>query len=159
MKRIMGVVGLYFIIGFCSVYANDAIEGYWRSMDDRSGEPLSIIEFKKQSNGKYTGTIIHRYKSVRGTQLENCEKCPEPFKGKPLLGLQIIWDLEKDPNKPNNYIKGRLVEPRTGNIYNGRGNLASDGRKLYMRGYIGVSVLGRTQVWLRVNDLAAEIAK
>lgn len=158
MKHIIsGLITLgIFGIGMSSLHAANSIEGYWRSMDDRTGEPLSVIEFKKQANNTYTGTIVHRYKSVRGTQLDTCAKCPEPFKNKPLLGLQIIWNLESDPKKPNYYINGKLVEPKTGNIYSGRGNLTSDGRKLYMRGYMGVAMLGRTQVWLRIQDLEAE---
>ena len=157
MKKTWILLGLIQLTASTIIYANQSIEGYWRSMDDRTGEPLSIIEFKKAANGTYTGTIVHRYKTIRGVRLDTCAKCPEPFKDKPLLGLQIIWDLKNDPNKPNNYINGKLVEPRTGNIYNGRGNLTSDGRKLYMRGYMGVSMLGRTQVWLRINDFNAEI--
>ena len=154
MKTYIAKLMIMFMVS--TAYASDSIEGYWRSMDDRSGEPLSVIEFKKQSNGTYTGTIVHRYKSTRGVTLDTCAKCPEPFKGKPLLGLQIIWGLKPDPSKPSSYIDGKLVEPKTGSIYNGRGHLTSDGRKLYMRGFLGVAALGRTQVWLRVNDLEAE---
>lgn len=133
------------------------LEGYWRSMDDRTGEPLSIIEFKKQTNGTYTGTIVHRYANATGFTMTHCTKCPAPFTNKPLLGLEFFSGLTQDPKKPDTYINGKIVEPKSGNIYNGKARVSSDGRRLHLRGYQGVSILGRTQVWLRVNDFQEAI--
>ena len=129
-------------------------EGFWKSIDDRTGEQLSIIELKKKPDNTYTGTIVYRYPVPGGAVLTNCVKCPEPFKNKPILGLQIAWGLKEDPKKPNQYIDGRVLEPKTGNIYKGKAQLSADGKRMRMRmrGYMGISALGRTQVWIRTDS-------
>ncbi|WHP06561.1 DUF2147 domain-containing protein [Acinetobacter corruptisaponis] len=128
-------------------------EGYWKSIDDRTGEQLSIVEVKKKPDGTYTGTIVYRYPILNGgATLTNCVKCPEPFKNKPILGLQIAWGLKEDPKNPDHYIDGRVLEPKTGNIYKGKAQLSADGKRMRMRGYMGISALGRTQVWIRTDS-------
>ena len=127
-------------------------EGFWKSIDDRTGEQLSIIELKKKPDNTYTGTIVYRYPVPGGAVLTNWVKCPEPFKNKPILGLQIAWGLKEDPKKPNQYIDGRVLEPKTGNIYKGKAQLSADGKRMRMRGYMGISALGRTQVWIRTDS-------
>ncbi|WP_439709057.1 DUF2147 domain-containing protein [Acinetobacter junii] len=129
-----------------------SLEGYWRTIDDKTGEQLSIIELKKKPDNTYTGTIVYRYPVPGGAVLTNCVKCPEPFKNKPILGLQIAWGLKEDPKKPNQYIDGRVLEPKTGNIYKGKAQLSADGKRMRMRGYMGISALGRTQVWIRTDS-------
>lgn len=79
-------------------------------------------------------------------------KCPEPFKDKPILGLEIAWNIKENPNKPNEFIDGRILEPKTGNIYKGKATLEANGKRVRMRGYIGVSLLGRSQVWIRTHS-------
>lgn len=65
-------------------------ERYWKSSDDRTGEQLSIVEIKKKPDATYTATIVYRYSVPGGGNiLTNCVKCPEAFKNKPILGLQI----------------------------------------------------------------------
>jgi len=147
-----GIVGL--IIAFASVTGFAAsIEGYWKSIDDRTGEQLSIVEIKKKPDNTYTGTIVYRYPVPGGSNvLTTCVKCPEPYKNKPILGLQIASGLKEDPKNPNHYIGGRILEPKTGNIYKGKAQLSADGKRLRMRGYMGISALGRTQVWIRTDS-------
>ena len=147
-----GIVGL--IIAFASVTGFAAsIEGYWKSIDDRTGEQLSIVEIKKKPDNTYTGTIVYRYPVPGGgSVLTNCVKCPEPFKNKPILGLQIASGLREDPKNPNHFIDGKILEPKTGNFYKGKAQLSADGKRLRMRGYKGVSALGRTVVWLRTDS-------
>jgi uncharacterized protein (DUF2147 family) len=148
MKGLMGMS-----LALCSLMTFAATpEGFWKSIDDRTGEQLSIIEVKKKPDNTYTGTIVYRYPVPGGAVLTNCVKCPEPFKNKPILGLQIAWGLKEDPKKPNQYIDGRVLEPKTGNIYKGKAQLSADGKRMRMRGYMGISALGRTQVWIRTDS-------
>jgi uncharacterized protein (DUF2147 family) len=146
-----GLMGMSLVL--CSLMTFAATpEGFWKSIDDRTGEQLSIIEVKKKPDNTYTGTIVYRYPVPGGAVLTNCVKCPEPFKNKPILGLQIAWGLKEDPKKPNQYIDGRVLEPKTGNIYKGKAQLSADGKRMRMRGYMGISALGRTQVWIRTDS-------
>ncbi|QER39366.1 DUF2147 domain-containing protein [Acinetobacter suaedae] len=146
-----GVMGVFLSL-FTTLSVASTPEGYWKSIDDRTGEQLSIVEVKKKADGTYTGTIVYRYPVPGGTVLTNCVKCPEPFKNKPILGLQIAWGLKQDPQNPNQYIDGRVLEPKTGNVYKGKAQLSADGKRMRMRGYMGISALGRTQVWIRTDS-------
>lgn len=74
-----------------------------------------------------------------------CAKCPGNFKNKPIQGLAFVWGLKDKGN--GEWDGGHLLDPKTGKIY--RAKMTLNGRKLYVRGYVGFSVLGRTQVWIR----------
>ncbi|WAU74631.1 MULTISPECIES: DUF2147 domain-containing protein [unclassified Acinetobacter] len=147
-----GIVGISFALFATANFAMTP-EGFWKSIDDRTGEQLSIVEIKKKPDNTYTGTIVYRYPVPGGgTVLTNCVKCPEPFKNKPILGLQIASGLREDPKNPNHFIDGKILEPKTGNLYKGKAQLSADGKRLRMRGYMGISALGRTQVWIRTDS-------
>ena len=148
-----GILGL--LLSLASVTAFSAtIEGFWHSIDDKTGEKLSIIEIRKDTNNEYNGTIVYRYPVPGAKALSHCTKCTGALKNKPILGMQLLTGLKDDPNKANAYIDGRIVEPKTGKQYKGKANLSSDGKRLRMRGYMGVSVLGRTVVWIRTDKAA-----
>lgn len=146
-----GIVGISFALFATANFAMTP-EGFWKSIDDRTGEQLSIVEIKKKPDNTYTGTIVYRYPVPGGgSVLTNCVKCPEVFKNKPILGLQIAQRLKEDPKNQNHYIDGRVLEPKTGNIYEGKAQLSADGKRIRMRGYMGISVLWRTVVWIRTE--------
>ena len=127
-------------------------EGYWKSIDDRTGEQLSIVEIRKGNDGRYHGKIVYRYPNSHGIALTNCTKCPAPYTNKPILGLEILSGFREDPNKADAYIDGRVLEPTSGRIYKGKAVVSGEGKRLRMRGYMGVSALGRTVVWLRTDS-------
>lgn len=144
---------------FTQVKAASPLVGYWKSVDDRTGEALSLIEIKKLQDGTYGGFIIHRY-AVNGVPaLTYCTKCPEPYKNKPIVGMQLLSGFIEDPKKPNTFINGKVLEAKSGKIFEGKGQLIADGRRLRLRGYVGISMLGRTQVWVKVSDPKAEMTK
>ena len=148
MKGIMGVS-----IAFLSMTAFSAsIEGYWKSIEERTGEQLSIVEIRKGNDGRYHGKIVYRYPNSHSITLTNCTKCPAPNTNKPILGLEILSGFREDPNKPDSYIDGRVLEPTSGRIYKGKAVVSGEGKRLRMRGYMGVSALGRTVVWLRTDS-------
>lgn len=148
MKGLMGLT-----LGCASFLSYAAsIEGYWTSIDDNTGERLSIIEIKKGADERFHGKIVYRYAVPGGTTLTHCTKCPEPYKNKPIIGLQLLSGFREDPDKPNAYIDGRVIEPKSGKIYKGKANVTADGKRMRMRGYMGVSALGRTVVWLRTDS-------
>lgn len=66
---------------------------------------------------------------------------------KPLLGLEIVKNFIFEDDK---WTDGKVYDPKTGKTYSG--NMSMDGlNKLNMRGYIGISIIGRTEVWKRVK--------
>ena len=129
-------------------------EGYWKSIDDRTGEQLSIVEIRKGADGRYHGKIAYRYRYPvpGGAALINCTKCPPPYTNQPILGLEIFSGFKEDPDKRNAYVDGKVLEPKSGKIYKGKATVTADGKRMRLRGYVGVSALGRTQVWIRTDN-------
>ena len=70
------------------------------------------------------------------------------------LGLEIIRDMKQDPDKPEKYIDGTILDPRDGKVYKANMTLAPDGQMLVVRGYFGISLLGKNQYWTRLPDSA-----
>ncbi len=121
-------------------------EGLWRTIDDETNKVRSLIRVW-QSNGVYYGRIVKIFKEPGDTG--TCSKCPGRFKNKPILGLNIIWGLERTDG--NVWSNGSILDPVTGKIYRVMLTLSKDGRSLKARGYIGFSLFGRTQNWYRVK--------
>ena len=148
---IKAIVGFSIACASLTTFAA-SIEGYWKSIEERTGEQLSIVEIRKGNDGRYHGKIVYRYPNSHGIALTNCTKCPAPNTNKPILGLEILSGFREDPNKANAYIDGRVLEPTSGRIYKGKAVVSGEGKRLRMRGYMGVSALGRTVVWLRTDS-------
>lgn len=146
-----GILGL--VLSLASVTAFSAtIEGFWHSIDDRTGEKLSIVEIRKGADGTFRGKILYRYHVPGGVALTHCTKCPPPYTNQPIVGLEFFSGFKQDEKNPNLYVDGRVLEPKSGKIYKGKANLSADGKRLRLRGYVGVSALGRTQVWIRTDN-------
>ena len=148
---IKAIVGFSIACASLTTFAA-SIEGYWKSIEERTGEQLSIVEIRKGNDGRYHGKIVYRYPNSHGIAHTNCTKCPAPNTNKPILGLEILSGFREDPNKPDSYIDGRVLEPTSGRIYKGKAVVSGEGKRLRMRGYMGVSALGRTVVWLRTDS-------
>lgn len=75
-----------------------------------------------------------------------CVKYEGALQDQPIIGMTILTGLKKDGDS---YSGGQIVDPASGKTYKSKLNVAEDGKKLNMRGYIGIPMLGRTQIWLR----------
>ncbi len=134
----------------CASFAQAAdLTGTWRSIDDKTGFSKALIEIKQNNNGAYEGKIIKLIPRPGYTPKETCQNCPAPFTDKPNVGLKVLMDLKQDPKNDNNFVNGKVLDPLSGKIYSSKAKLSNDGRRLTMRGYVGVSALGRSQTWLR----------
>ena len=127
-------------------FAND-ITGLWQTIDDKTGAPKAQVEIRKDANGNYVGKIVKITPRLGYTPKEICVDCPAPYTNKPILGLDTLTGLKHSSG--NNYTGGRILDPTTGKVYSMKAKLSSNGKRLTLRGYVGVSVLGRNQVWIR----------
>ena len=134
MKKIL--LGLSLLVG---VAISAQSEGKWKTIDDETGKAKSIVEIFKKNDGKYYGKIQQLMQKPTN---DNCVKCKDDRKNKPLIGLEIIRGLEKDGDE---FTGGTITDPKNGKTY--KCTITRDGNKLNVRGYIGFSVIGRTQVW------------
>ena len=115
--------------------------GVWRTIDDESGEPKSHVEIFEQ-DGKLHGRIVMLLPEGR-----TCTPCADGFEGRDLRGVVILRDMEQDGDEWNG---GSITDPKSGRNY--RAKMSLDGAtRLRVRGFVGFSMLGRTQVWERVQ--------
>ena len=129
MKTILGAVLV--TIATTSACAQDII-GTWRYI-----------------NGTYAGTALKATPRPGYTAKEFCTNCPAPYTDKPIIGMQVITGLKTENNI--NYTHGKIIDPVSGKLYSLKGKISPNGKKLFLRGYLGVSAVGRSQTWLRVE--------
>jgi len=128
-------------------FANqDLLQGDWHSHDKKTGKVSSTITIWKQK-GKYFGKISKIYSVNGANKSDTCKKCTGARYAKPILGLTIIRDMQRA--KDNKYKKGYILDPRDGKEYHCVLAPSADGRRLYVRGYIGFALFGKTTVWTR----------
>ncbi|MHA6696376.1 DUF2147 domain-containing protein [Chryseobacterium sp. A301] len=132
-----------FIALFFATLSFAQIEGKWKTIDDETGVAKSVVEIYKKSNGQYYGKISQLLGKVEN---KNCVKCSDDRKNKPLEGLEIIRGLKKSGSE---FTGGTITDPKTGKTY--KCTITRDGDKLNVRGYIGFSLIGRTQTWHKVK--------
>lgn len=145
-KKLISGLLLSVISGF--TFAID-ITGMWQSIDDKTGAPKALVEIRKESNGTYTGKIVKLTPRIGYTPKEKCIDCPPPYTDKPIVGLDVVTGLKYSEGL--NYTNGRILDPNTGKIYSMRAKLNANGKRLHLRGYLGVSALGRNQIWIRAD--------
>lgn len=119
--------------------------GLWKSIDDQSGKPKALIRIS-ESNGELRGKIEKLFRDASEDQNPKCVKCEGDEKDKPLIGMTILQGMKPDGS---DYSGGKILDPANGKVYKSKMSLAENGKKLNVRGYIGVPMLGRTQTWVR----------
>jgi uncharacterized protein (DUF2147 family) len=132
---------LFFILG-TTAYSQSPI-GIWKNVDDEDGKEKSHIEIY-ESNGKLKGKVI---KLLSAATITKCDKCKGSNKGKNITGMDILWGMEKVKN--GFYDNGEILDPKSGKIYDC--SIEVKGNQLLVRGYMGLSMFGRTQTWYKVK--------
>lgn len=123
-----------------------SIEGNWISKDDQTGEKRAVLKLFVE-NGTLNGRIERVFPKPGDSGI--CSVCPGAFKDKPILGLPIVWGLKE--KKAGAWSDGHILDAQTGKIY--RVKMTVKKNKLFVRGFVGVALLGRTQVWDREQSL------
>ena len=119
--------------------------GLWEPLDS-AGRPLGLIRIF-QAGGLFYGRI--EPSSPTDDRNARCTRCSDDRHGRRIIGLVLMRHL-----RPQNgeYVGGDILDPDTGRIYGCTVRLTDGGRQLIMRGYLGISLLGRSQTWQRVAD-------
>lgn len=130
--------------------ANDSPVGTWRTIDDATGQAKSIVQISEH-DGALQGKVIEVLLSDQGPH-PVCKKCKGDLRDQPIEGMTILSGLT--PNG-DSWSGGHILDPSNGKTYKCKLALKDDGQKLEVRGFVGMSLLGRSQVWERVIEPAA----
>ena len=114
--------------------------GTWRTIDDETGQPRSVVVITKHGS-EYKAVI----KQILGANAV-CDQCVGRFHNKNLVGETIMWGVRSEGG--NKYGGGTILDPKKNKHY--KVALTDNGNTLKVRGYIGVSALGRNQTWQRM---------
>jgi uncharacterized protein (DUF2147 family) len=119
--------------------------GLWKTVDDVTGKVKSVVAIWEES-GKLYGRVQNLVNPDPADPNPRCEDCTGEQKGKPVIGLRVLWDLKKNGD---GWSGGTILDPANGKTYKCILSLEDGGTKLKVRGFLGISLLGRTQYWLR----------
>jgi uncharacterized protein (DUF2147 family) len=124
---------------------SQTVVGKWKTIDDETGKAKSIVEIYEKS-GKIYGKVIDILEQENKKKI--CVNCSGDDKDKPILGMIVIKGLSKEGTE---YTNGKILDPKNGKLYKCYITLETKD-KLKVRGYIGISLFGRTQYWYRIKN-------
>jgi len=120
--------------------------GVWQTVDDHTGQPKALVQIVEDSgDGSLSGKVIKGL-GAHDQPARRCTACTDARKDQPIPGMTIIDGMHRTNN---GWDGGHILDPETGKIYRCRMRIEDGGQKLVVRGYIGISLLGRSQTWNR----------
>jgi uncharacterized protein (DUF2147 family) len=125
--------------------------GLWERVDS-SGAPAAWFRIL-DCNAIYQGKMVRIFSSPPGQNPEDwrCTNCAGEQRNAPVIGLTFINGMKRNGLS---YESGSILDPRTGLVYGAKMDLSPDGNELSVRGYLGIPILGHTEVWRRLPDSA-----
>lgn len=130
------------VLGQQAQAQSDRLEGVW--FNDKKDAKIQIYKAK---DGKFYGKILWLKEPMKNGKLKVDENNPkEQMQQQPLVGLVILKGFEKDGDT---YDDGTIYDPENGKTYDCIMTLK--GKTVSIRGYIGISWIGRTTVWERAG--------
>jgi uncharacterized protein (DUF2147 family) len=133
------------LVLFFQIVQSQSVLGKWKTIDDETGKEKAVVEIY-EVDGKIYGRIVEILEAEH--RFKKCTSCQGTDKDKPIMGLIFIKGLTKDGEE---YSGGKILDPKNGKLYKCYITLEGND-KLKVRGYIGISLLGRTQYWKRVKN-------
>jgi uncharacterized protein (DUF2147 family) len=121
--------------------------GLWKTVGDDTGEPKAFVRIRSEG-GKLVGNVEKLIVKPGEDPNRLCEQCPGEKHNQRIAGMTILWDLTQDGTS---WTGGYILDPDNGKTYKCKLTVVDGGRRLDVRGFIGFSLLGRTQTWIRVE--------
>jgi uncharacterized protein (DUF2147 family) len=136
--------------GFAAAaFAQTTAAGLWKTIDDNTKKEKSFVRIV-DTNGVYTGKV-EKIVDADAPKDAVCKDCSDERKDKPILGMTIIRNMKQSGDDKTVFEGGDILDPNNGKVYQSKMKLIDNGTKLEVRGFIGISLLGRTQTWIRAE--------
>jgi len=142
--RIKFIALLLLMLPLAALAQNTPV-GKWRTIDDKTGKVKSIVEIYEAGNGTLSGKVLQLVNSDKGPNAI-CDLCKGANHNKPVTGMVIAWGLK---HEGDSWDDGKILDPKNGKVYSAKMTPLNGGAKLEVRGYMGFSLLGRSQTWIR----------
>lgn len=131
----------------------DGIVGVWETAPTDKG--YAHIEITRAGDD-FNGTIVWLSEPLypAGDEMAGQPKIDRlnpdtALRERPIIGLQIVNGLRYAGDE--RWDSGTIYDPETGKTYKSKATLADGGETLKLRGFIGISLLGRTSQWKRIR--------
>ncbi len=145
---VLAVLGVMFWTLVPHLLAQDlSPEGRWKTVSDKTGKATSVVRVWID-DGELRGKVEELIRKPGQNPNPMCKKCQGEKKDQPVKGMTILWGFTQDEDEWNG---GYILDPDNGKTYRCIVRVVDNGRKLHVRGYIGFSLFGRTQVWHRAE--------
>ena len=132
-------------LALASIFAGDGSPiGTWKTFDEKTGRPKSIVRITEE-DGTLSGKVLQVLESPEGPH-PLCRPCEGERKDQPVEGMTILWGAKKDGAS---WSHGEILDPENGKTYRVTLTPVDGGQKLEVHGYVGISMIGRTQTWER----------
>ena len=140
------------LLACCGIaHAQSSAVGLWRSIDDNTGKVQALVRIS-ETGGELGGRIEKLFPEPGADPNPLCDKCEGARKNQPVLGMTILWGLKRGRDQNvDEYSGGEILDPDNGSLYRALLTLVDGGKKLKVRGYLGITLFGRTQLWERVE--------
>ncbi|WP_343703822.1 DUF2147 domain-containing protein [Chitinophaga sp.] len=142
-KVIMAMLLLSALPGLSRAQQADAVVGTW--LNEEKDAKVQIY----RSGNEYAGKLVwiaRQFEDDGKTPRKDSKNADPKLRNRGLMGLVILTGFKYDDGE---WTGGKIYDPKSGKTYSSKMKL--DGRQLNIRGYVGVSVFGRTTVWTRAE--------
>jgi uncharacterized protein (DUF2147 family) len=157
-RRVLAIATIAsLLVSALGASAEPTAAGLWEQVDEKTGNSESWFNIIEK-DGVYTGTVVKMFQKPGDPPPESlrCTKCEGAEKNAPVLGLALIKGMKRNGLK---YEGGTIMDPRDGTVYRALMNVSPDGKLLEVRGYLGIAIVGRSQMWNRLPDNAMDPPK
>jgi uncharacterized protein (DUF2147 family) len=154
MRTLHRTAAMFAVVAFAAAISAPASaaprpDGLWRITSDKDGRPLAMIRVQTVAGGQLSGVLTASLRGDNSNRL--CDKCSGPKHNQRIIGMQVLWGLKPDPANPLKYAGGSILDPDSGSVYGAEMTESADGQALNVHGFLGVSLIGRTQIWRRAG--------